>query len=946
MKLIKERSIAVVFDSVSISKDIVVEGGPLTQNFYAENQSFIPNRFLTPTTLTPKIFITDPNKIIVSGDKHKELLSCEWFENDKKIIDGSDYKIGKDNVLTVLKNSEKDFVISYKAIWYDPRKKQNITIEDSVQFVTIALGDGNIKPRLTLDKAQNWIHNPLKNERIYSIKAYVSKDKLYEGAVEWYCTLKGAEKKLIDTSFLFYEGGQYSNELKVNSAYMPDCIITAKNISDNKLKEIYWFFDKHGNPLTYATPDKTIIEGSNEFSLPESPITSKLDYKIEGLTLTNLVKNGDFRDGTEGWYTFNANLNLNLVELYKTSGQVWFRNKLDSDPAIKWYGCVVVRIIVGISKIEYRSGESTSWNENLIDSAIVTDGSLVKLQNVWSIPVSLKEEGNSRQCFITGYGDIGAKFQILNGCVINLTQTFGAGNEPTKEWCDEHIQGYFEGTKSVTAPLRIKSEVGGRNLLLDSMNTTITESDGGEDIIKMTNSRNLIKIEGVREKKGQQNFRNLFFADNWSDKDGIFKDIQKGVEFTLSMDVRYSGKHSGELAFGTRNPDELYYAKTGAIKDTGGDWIRVYAVKKESGRSINKASLLIGWFYNIDVGDFIEIRNIKLEKGTKPTDWTPAPEDNQPATGGTLYINNNLELKSVGEVKDYIENGKLYKYISDDGEILEHPEIVNLSTQGNLTTYPNGTIFIEPAILVEKQYNDGLKVDLPVKSLTSIKVGADYLDRSKAVVNDNLITHPELENGDNVTIEYIYDENPIRNTNSIGYLSLDEILDELWLENVYTYKITNGKWELVKITDIEDYEKWLKTEKTSPYTLAPDGVIFGKYEADTKFLRQFPSSLYVDFIAPDRLKEGVTQIKARALVGTKNGVIDRPSRYFKITWLKRALRPGQQDIVIGTGDEILVDVGEKDAITIEIEDLGILKALVNEQGEYLTEENNKILVGR
>ena len=449
MKLIKERSIAVVFDSVSISKDIVVEGGPLIQNFYAENQSFIPNRFLTPTTLTPKIFITDPNKIIVSGDKHKELLSCEWFENDKKIIDGSDYKIGKDNVLTVLKNSEKDFTISYSAEWLDPRKKQIITIEDSVQFVTIALGDGNIKPRLTLDKAQNWIHNPLKGERVYSIKAYISKDKLYEGAVEWYCTLKGAEKKLIDTSFLFYEGGQYSNELKVNSAYMPDCIITAKNISDNKLKEIYWFFDKHGNPLTYAMPDKTIIEGSNDFSL-------------------------------------------------------------------------------------------------------------------------------------------------------------------------------------------------------------------------------------------------------------------------------------------------------------------------------------------------------------------------------------------------------------------------------------------------------------------------------------------------------------------------DEILDELWLENVYTYKVTDGEWELVKVTDIEDYEEWLKTEKTSPYTLAPDGIIFGKYEANTKFLRQFPSSLYVDFITPDRLKEGVTQIKARALVGTKDGVIDRPSRYFKITWLKRALRPGQQDIVIGTGDEIIIDVGEKDAITIEIEDifyfeiedLGILKALVNEQGEYLTEENNKILVGR
>jgi len=32
--------------------------------------------------------------------------------------------------------------------------------------------------------------------------------------------------------------------------------------------------------------------------------------------------------------------------------------------------------------------------------------------------------------------------------LIDLTATFGAGNEPTKAWCDEHIN-YFDGSSKI-----------------------------------------------------------------------------------------------------------------------------------------------------------------------------------------------------------------------------------------------------------------------------------------------------------------------------------------------------------------------------------------------------------------------------------------------------------------------------------------------------------------
>ena len=31
---------------------------------------------------------------------------------------------------------------------------------------------------------------------------------------------------------------------------------------------------------------------------------------------------------------------------------------------------------------------------------------------------------------------------------IDLTETFGAGNEPSQDWCDKHIN-YFEGTSTI-----------------------------------------------------------------------------------------------------------------------------------------------------------------------------------------------------------------------------------------------------------------------------------------------------------------------------------------------------------------------------------------------------------------------------------------------------------------------------------------------------------------
>src|SRR5699024_2646374 len=172
-------------------------------------------------------------------------------------------------------------------------------------------------------------------------------------------------------------------------------------------------------------------------------------------------------------------------------------------------------------------------------------------------------------------------------------------------------------------------EIGGRNLLKDSKNIRIASGDGYNGVLNFSNPENLIRIEAISNKTKTQNFYNTAFANSWVNKNDIFNNIQQGVPYTLSMEVRYKGSSQVHIGFDTRGVNGAEYARSEKISDTNGKWVRLSATKVETGRSVNTQSLLIGWFDSVKIGDILEIRNLKLEQGNKPTDWSPAPEDYQ-----------------------------------------------------------------------------------------------------------------------------------------------------------------------------------------------------------------------------------------------------------------------------------------------------------------------------
>lgn len=162
-------------------------------------------------------------------------------------------------------------------------------------------------------------------------------------------------------------------------------------------------------------------------------------------------------------------------------------------------------------------------------------------------------------------------------------------------------------------------EIGGRNYMLDSAFSKYTP-DGSN----ITKDGEIVTFNGGDPK----NYLSRTFSSS-------FKSSARGKKLALSMDI----KVNEEIAFGTTNPwigfevSITYTDGTQSCLDLLGgkrmptevaDWKRytsIVAVKDTEIKSI---------FVSIICRDFtgsISVRHPKVEISTKPTDWTPAPED-------------------------------------------------------------------------------------------------------------------------------------------------------------------------------------------------------------------------------------------------------------------------------------------------------------------------------
>lgn len=179
-------------------------------------------------------------------------------------------------------------------------------------------------------------------------------------------------------------------------------------------------------------------------------------------------------------------------------------------------------------------------------------------------------------------------------------------------------------------------QIGGRNLLINSANIKITDIEydwytqsaiiGGADCT-------VVKYPKLR------------LSSRWLE--GDLSDISitnlKSGQLTLSIDFKTN--KSDILNFNLlvrKSPNTNSYSSNAiTIPNTNNEWKRFYTVMNMPTDEIVRDSIIcnIRGTTNTDINDTFSYRNIKLEKGNKATDWTPAPEDiNAIEVGGRNLI--------------------------------------------------------------------------------------------------------------------------------------------------------------------------------------------------------------------------------------------------------------------------------------------------------------------
>jgi len=191
---------------------------------------------------------------------------------------------------------------------------------------------------------------------------------------------------------------------------------------------------KNGLVAMYM-PYKQYAEGKTGQTL----YNEKKDY----LPVTNMVANGDFSQGTSGW-TLGGGVTVSDKKLVFNVGAV---------PSIKSF--TQVDIIVGHKY--YFAFELIENTEGVLflgsDGFTSTYVPIVNNTNTLGRNSLIVEAAYKHNLYLTTQQYIGFIGKLTNIALIDLTATFGAGNEPTLEQCDVIFPDWFDGTQNMLLPL-------------------------------------------------------------------------------------------------------------------------------------------------------------------------------------------------------------------------------------------------------------------------------------------------------------------------------------------------------------------------------------------------------------------------------------------------------------------------------------------------------------
>lgn len=194
-------------------------------------------------------------------------------------------------------------------------------------------------------------------------------------------------------------------------------------------------------------PRVSVTTAAAALTLPKNAAPAPLRVTLRGMTATNLVTNGGFDADVSGWdYVFSKAAWVNGRAYFKHTDTIVTlqQNIAGISPGDKIY------VSLDVETVTTGTANYGVWNNNgdppILFYLHTLPAGKTRLSGVFTV-------ANWQYLYINSR--LGAEFYIDNVLIVNLTQTFGAGNEPSKSVCDA-LFGFFDSTKSAVAP-RLKS---------------------------------------------------------------------------------------------------------------------------------------------------------------------------------------------------------------------------------------------------------------------------------------------------------------------------------------------------------------------------------------------------------------------------------------------------------------------------------------------------------
>ena len=354
-----------------------------------------------------------------------------------------------------------------------------------------------------------------------------------------------------------------------------------------------------------------------------------------------LLYNGGFEFGMDGW-------SCSYADLIKTSnvahsGMKWARTLLNTKELISTKPIKAIKGRRYRFGVWYKIGNGYTNNYGGLRIQKSTDGTNFSDWKNKDITMEHTADGDWRYVYVDGVADDTVRFMRARIAFRNTIDIF------LDDLSIKDITDAYDNAEKADAALTKSSQL---EQTLDGFRQTVSETYTTKDEFDnlTIGGRNLLKGTKVSKQlvgnNGTNQCMNLYMLSVYS-----WAHLEAG-QYMLSVDMKYEGTISGKIGF-MRNGAPWGFSPNAGINCTEHftDAKRTahfeFPIKNAYDGASNQ---LTARFDNVQ--GTVTFSNVKLERGTKATAWSPAPEDMlDVATASTTYTTKSEFTQTANEIK-------------------------------------------------------------------------------------------------------------------------------------------------------------------------------------------------------------------------------------------------------------------------------------------------------